>query len=150
MGQKESLWLKHLLLQLTNRTHSGSAARPRGQTVSQWTALLLSHTILTVLSLSLPIKWIPNFITISPRNALYIFFLKSSVSNLSHRWLFQAKAGIANGPAPACPPSCDLKNVNTCRQPTSSKPAEFQFCRSRCLKNQSVNPVMQIKTRPWA
>ena len=55
---------------------------------------------------------------------LFIFFKKSSVSNFSHRWLFQAKAGIANGPAPACPPSGDLKNVNTCYQPTSSKPTQ--------------------------
>ena len=60
----------------------------------------------------------------SAPEVLFIFFLKSSVSNLSHRWLFQAKAGIANGPAPACPPSGDLKNVNTCCQPTSSKPTQ--------------------------
>lgn len=47
-------------------------------------------------------------------------------------------------------PSCNFKNTNTCFNPPPPKLREFQFLGSRCLRNRSVNSVMQITKGPGA
>lgn len=84
----------------------------------------LFPTTLPISSQLSPCEWSPKPITISPRNAIYIRKTMKTISMSSYRWLVQGMAGTGNGPTPSRLPSRDLKKVNTCRQPTPSKPTK--------------------------